>query len=145
MARMSSEIEALIRPLVDAINGTGAFNTFSSCEGHFDEPYAANACALRSSASVCFTIKEGVTESSVEEFFRHILTARVGTTGTSESSLTISKVYAPRYAGAPELRHFYAFEIRPLNADSERENRRRTVDEAIREISQRVRDYWIIK
>src|ERR1700693_5264825 len=38
-----AEIEPGILPLVVALNSTGLFETFSSCEGHFGEPLQCNA------------------------------------------------------------------------------------------------------
>jgi hypothetical protein len=61
----ANEIETRIKPLVDALNGTGLIRTFSSCEGHYgpDEQTLVD----RNHAYVRFLPAAGVAAGRVEE------------------------------------------------------------------------------
>jgi len=132
------EIEPRIRPLVEALNGTGLFTTFSSCEGHFE---AGDDLAGKGRAAVCFHALKDVTEARVEEFFTEILAAYLNSLGEWGAGLSVMKIYVPNAERAVPLEYFYAFEIRPFNPRASSEAKRKAVDDLIREISRRVRDH----
>jgi hypothetical protein len=122
-------IEPRIRPLIDALNGTGLVQTFTSCEGHFeDDPQAR--CPARERATVGFFLLEGVEEGRLARLFGAVLAGHRLRGGT-DVELTITKHYVAALdeADVPEV--FFDFTIRPLDSGSSSDAKRRATDRCL--------------
>ncbi len=122
-------IEPRIRPLVEALNGTGLVQTFTSCEGHFGDGPPARWPGTEQ-ANVGFFLREGVPESRLSRLFGAVL-ADDRLRGADGVELTIAKHYAAALEGtdAPEV--FFDFTIRPSDLGTARDVKRRLTDRGL--------------
>ena len=102
-------IEPNILPLVNAINDTKLFKTFSSCEGHFLEK--EQTIDDRNFADVRFELLSGVSLKRTEKFI-HDLIQEFGN-GVVLSYINAYKLYTPKMPR--QKGYVFVIEIHPLN------------------------------
>jgi len=131
-----------IIPLVDALNATGLFETFSSCEGHFPCPHnEPDNGSDYSTAFVLFRLTLGAREVDVEKFFLFIFheldrrELRFGCwIGTSKQFF-----HTP---DAEDLEPAYQIEIKPQSPCINDSEKRRSVDEGINALTDITTKYF---
>lgn len=125
------DVEAGIRPLVDALNMTGMVRTFSSCEGH----YAPEEQTLvdRNHAYVRFVPATDVSAGRVETLMAHLLTRYKARHGLIPVTLVGYKLYTPLDDEAVD--ETFVLELRPFNrfdpADRKRSDTNRAVGQVV--------------
>ena len=134
----AKNIELRILPLVKAINETGLFRTFSSCEGHFGHHDPDNFTDMEN-ANVSFDPVEGISEDRIESFFARVFADHRNSQTKWEATLSICKYYVPSEEGRLPIQYHYRFEIHPFNPYESNEEKRRHVDILIEEVTNNVR------
>ncbi len=130
-------IEPRIRPLVEALNGTGLVQTFTSCEGHFGDHQPARWPG-REQANVGFFLRRGVSECSVARLFGAVL-AEYRRRGGDGVDLTIAKHYVAALdeTDIPEV--FFDFTIRPSDLGAACDAKRDLTDRCLAIVTRAVK------
>lgn len=126
MKNKNPDIEPRILPLVTAINQTGLFITFSSCEGHF-EP-SQQTIDDRNRADVRFERKKGVSEKRANDFLYFLVNEYP--LGLIRAGLSVYKVYAP-FHPLNTADYVYVIQIEPYDRFDTPERKRAETDEGI--------------
>ena len=121
-----SVIEPRILPLVTAINQTGLFTTFSSCEGHF-EPNQ-QTIDDRNRADVRFDRRKRVSEQKADEFLHFLVNEYP--LGLIRAGLSVYKIYAPFHL-RNTADYVYVVQIEPYDRFDTPERKRAETDEGI--------------
>ena len=119
-------IEPGILPLVDAINQTGLFTTFSSCEGHFSP--GEQTTQDRNSADVRFERKKGISEKSANAFLYFLVNQYP--LGLIRAGLSVYKIYTP-FHPLNSADYVYVIQIAPYDRFDTPEHKRAETDEVI--------------
>lgn len=126
MENKNPDIEPRILPLVIAINQTGLFTTFSSCEGHF-EPNQ-QTIDDRNRADVRFERRKGVGEKRANDFLYFLVNEYP--LGLIRAGLSVYKIYAP-YHPLNTANYVYVIKIEPYDRFDTPERKRAETDEGI--------------
>jgi hypothetical protein len=126
MKNKISVIEPRILPLVTAINQTGLFTTFSSCEGHF-EPNQ-QTIDDRNQADVRFERKKGVSEKRADDFLYFLVNEYP--LGVIRAGLLVCKIYAP-FHPLNTANYVYVIQIEPYDRIDTPKRKRAETDEGI--------------
>ena len=126
MKKIKPFIEPRILPLVNAINQTGLFTTFSSCEGHF-EPNQ-QTIDDRNRADVRFERKKGVSEKIANDFLYFLVNEYP--LGLIRGGLSVYKIYAP-FHPLNTANYVYVIQIEPYDRFDTPERKRAETDEGI--------------
>jgi hypothetical protein len=121
-----SVIEPRILPLVTAINQTGLFTTFSSCEGHF-EPNQQTIDDL-DRADVRFERRKWVSEKRANDFLYFLVNKYP--LGLIRAGLSVYKIYAP-FHPLNTANYVYVIQIEPYDRFDTPERKRAETDEGI--------------
>ena len=126
MKNKISVIEPRILPLVTAINQTGLFTTFSSCEGHFE----TNQQTIddRNRADVRFERKKGVSEKRADDFLYFLVNEYP--LGVIRAGLLVCKIYAP-FHPLNTANYVYVIQIEPYDRIDTPKRKRAETDEGI--------------
>lgn len=129
-------IEEKIAPLVEALNNSGYFTTYSSCEGHFGlhDPHRFDD---REKAEVRFEPIDGIADTTIESFFAQVLTPFLNSSAEWKATFDISKKYIPNPDA--DIEYDYVFTIKPFNPYESNDKKRKHVDSLIKEITESVR------
>jgi len=119
-------IEPSILPLVNAINQTGLFTTFSSCEGHFSP--GEQTIDDRNSADVRFERKKGVSEKSANAFLYFLVNHYP--LGLIRAGLSVYKIYTP-FHPLNTADYVYVIQIAAYDRFDTPEHKRAETDEGI--------------
>ncbi len=130
-------IEPRIRPLVDALNGTGLVQTFTSCEGHFGDRQPAG-WPDREQANVAFFLRKGVPEARLARLFGSVLAEHRRRAGDGVA-LTIAKHYAAALDGTDVPEVFFDFTIRPSDLGAARDEKRALTDRCLAIVTRAVK------
>jgi hypothetical protein len=122
-------IEPRIRPLVEALNGTGLVQTFTSCEGHFGDDEPAKWPG-RQQANVGFFLRKGVPEDRLTRLFGAVL-AEYRLRGGNGVELSIAKRYVAALDGTDVPEVFFEFTFRPPDLGSARGVKRQVTDRCL--------------
>ena len=126
MKNKISVIEPRILPLVTAINQTGLFTTFSSCEGHF-EPNQQTIDDL-DRADVRFERRKWVSEKRANDFLYFLVNEYP--LGVIRAGLSVYKVYAP-FHPLNTADYVYVIQIAPFDRFDTPQHMRAETDEGI--------------
>ena len=121
-----SVIEPRILPLVTAINQTGLFTTFSSCEGHF-EPNQ-QTINDRNRADVRFERRKGVSEKRANGFLYFLVNQYP--LGLIRAGLSVYKLYTP-FHPLNTADYVYVIQIAPFDRFDTPQHKRAETDEGI--------------
>ncbi|MGF7217696.1 hypothetical protein GGR92_003871 [Spirosoma lacussanchae] len=124
------EIEARIRPLVDALNATGLVQTFSSCEGHFSPE--EQTLVDRNQAEVRFIPASGIQQPQVESLLASVLIYFKQRHGLIPTTVTGFKLYTP--LDEVEVEETFVLQLRPFNRFDPPDHKRADTDRAIKQI-----------
>jgi len=126
MKKTKPFIEPRILPLVNAINQTGLFTTFSSCEGHFrpDEQTIDD----RNRADVRFERKKGISEKKANAFLYFLVNQYP--LGLIRAGLSVYKIYTP-FHPLNSANYVYVIQIAPYDRFDTPEHKRAETDEGI--------------
>lgn len=114
-----NDIEYQILPLVDAINSTGMFQTFSSCGGHFtkigkNDIYADFGCAeVKEYPNVKFRAARGISNDDADNFLTRLSGVAKDIFFDPKCGVilfAVGKKYLPTNLGGP----YYILEFRPF-------------------------------
>ena len=119
-------IEPRILPLVTAINQTGLFTTFSSCEGHF-EPNQ-QTINDRNRADVRFERRKGVSEKRANGFLYFLVNQYP--LGLIRAGLSVYKIYTP-FHPLNTADYVYVIQIAPFDRFDTPQHKRAETDEGI--------------
>ena len=119
-------IEPRILPLVTAINQTGLFTTFSSCEGHF-EPNQ-QTIDDRNRADVRFDRRKRVSEQKADEFLHFLVNEYP--LGLIRAGLSVYKLYTP-FHPLNTADYVYVIQIAPFDRFDTAQHKRAETDEGI--------------
>jgi hypothetical protein len=119
-------IEPSILPLVNAINQTGLFTTFSSCEGHFSP--GEQTIDDRNSADVRFERKKGISEKSANTFLYFLVNQYP--LGLIRAGLSVYKIYTP-FHPLNTADYVYVIQIAAYDRFDTPEHKRAETDEGI--------------
>ena len=119
-------IEPRILPLVTAINQTGLFTTFSSCEGHF-EPNQ-QTINDRNRADVRFERRKGVSEKRANGFLYFLVNQYP--LGLIRAGLSVYKIYTP-FHPLNTADYVYVIQIAPFDRFDTPQHKRVETDEGI--------------
>lgn len=128
-------IEPGIQPLVNAINYTCLFKTFSSCEGHFE----ANDQTIddRTKAAVRFELLKKSSLKNAEQFIHYVI-EEFGN-GILPCCLRAYKLYVPK---VPGQKHFvFVIEIIPVNRFNSPGIKRQITDRGIKRTVRIIKRY----
>lgn len=130
MEKPTDEIEAGIRPLVDALNATGFVQTFSSCQGH----YAPDEQKLpdRNRAEVRFIPAPGVSRDRVEALLAFVLTRFKRAHGLIPVTVSGYKLYTP--IDDETVEETFVLDIRPFNRFDPPGHQRADTDRAVEQL-----------
>lgn len=130
MNHYSDDIEAGIRPLVDALNATGLVRTFASCEGH----YAPSEQKLpdRNRAEVRFVPAAGRAIGEVEALLAFLLTRFKTAHGLIPVTVAGYKQYTPLDEDTVE--ETFVVELRPFNRFDPPDRQRSDTDRAVEQL-----------
>jgi hypothetical protein len=133
-----NSIEPRIRALVDALNGTGLVQTFTSCEGHYGYRGPPGDFTIREQASVGFFLGRGVSEQEVVRFFGKVL-AGYHFHAVRGAVFEVAKRYVAPLDGtdAPEV--YFDFTIRPFDPHASNVAKRISTDRALAAIVRSVK------
>jgi len=126
MKKTKPFIEPRILPLVNAINQTGLFTTFSSCEGHFSP--GEQTTQDRNSADVRFERKKGVSEKSANAFLYFLVNQYP--IGLIRAGLSVYKIYTP-FHPLNSADYVYVIQIAPYDRFDTSQHKRAETDEGI--------------
>ena len=126
MKNKNPDIEPRILPLVTAINQTGLFTTFSSCEGHFEPKQ--QTIDDRNQADVRFERKKGVSEKRADDFLHFLVNEYP--LGLILAGLSVYKIYAP-FHPLNTANYVYVIQIEPYDRFDTPERKRAETDEGI--------------
>ena len=126
MINKNPYIEPSILPLVNAINQTGLFTTFSSCEGHF-RPHE-QTIDDRNHADVRFERKKGISEKSANAFLYFLVNQYP--LGLIRAGLSVYKIYTP-FHPLNTANYVYVIQIAPYDRFDTPERKRAETDEGI--------------
>jgi hypothetical protein len=132
------EIEPKIKPLVDALNATGILETFSSCEGHFNEYSEYND---KKKADVRFDTGENATEGQIEKFITFLITEFEEKHSFVPAHLSAYKLFAPNRDATLEPDFVYVIEIKPFKRSDSASEKRGYIDKAILQLTDIVNEY----
>lgn len=133
------EIEPKILPLVQAFNSTGLVNTFSSCEGHFDEISRFND---HNKADVRFDPEDNVSDYNIEKFISYIISRFSNLHSFSPVIATAHKLYAPLGPEEnKEIDYVYVLRLIPFDQGDSPDKKRRDIDKAIQDVAIIVKEY----
>ncbi|RYC70409.1 hypothetical protein EQG79_11180 [Spirosoma sordidisoli] len=124
------EIEARIRPLVDALNATGLVQTFSSCEGHFAPE--EQTLVDRNQAEVRFIPASGIQSPQVERLLASVLIRFKQSHGLVPTTVTGFKLFTP--LDEVEVEETFVLQLRPFNRFDSPNHKRADTDRAIQQI-----------
>ena len=126
MKNSNPYIEPSILPLVNAINQTGLFTTFSSCEGHFklDEQTIDD----RNRADVRFERKKGISEKRANAFLYFLVNQYP--LGLIRAGLSVYKIYTP-FHPLNSADYVYVIQIAPYDRFDTPAHIRAETDEGI--------------
>lgn len=118
-------IEPLILPLVNAINETGIFRTFSSCQGHFtpEEQTEQN----RNFADVRFDLVKGKRLAEAESFLYDLLNNYKN--GLIRAVISSYKLYIPSKS---KKSFVFVIKIHPFSCLDSPSKKRRETDQGIK-------------
>ena len=126
MKKIKPFIEPRILPLVNAINQTGLFTTFSSCEGHFRP--GEQTLDDRNRADVRFERRKWVSEKRANDFLYFLVNEYP--LGVIRAGLSVYKVYAP-FHSLNTADYVYVIQIEPYYRFDTPERKRAETDEGI--------------
>ncbi|MCA2856527.1 MAG: hypothetical protein IM449_16955 [Microcystis sp. M065S1] len=126
MKKTKPFIEPLILPLVNAINQTGLFTTFSSCEGHFAP--GEQTIDDRNRADVRFERRKGISEKRANDFLYFLVNQYP--LGLIRAGLSVCKIYAP-FHPLNTADFVYVIQIEPYDRFDTPEHKRAETDEGI--------------
>ena len=126
MKRTKPFIEPRILPLVNAINQTGLFTTFSSCEGHFAP--GEQTIDDRNRADVRFKRRKGISEKRANDFLYFLVNQYP--LGLIRAGLSVYKIYTP-FHPLNSADYVYVIQIAPYDRFDTPENKRVETDEGI--------------
>jgi hypothetical protein len=124
-------IEPGIRPLVEELNRTGIVQTFSSCEGHYDDPADAPG-RNRHRAEVRFLPAPGQTEAIIETWLSRLLVRFRAKHGLIPIQLIGYKLFTPTGDGL--LDTTFVLELRPFLARDPPAVQRADTDRAVQQL-----------
>ena len=126
MKKTKPFIEPLILPLVNAINQTGLFTTFSSCEGHFRP--GEQTIDDRNRADVRFERKKGISEKIANAFLYFLVNQYP--LGLIRAGLSVYKIYTP-FHPLNTADYVYVIQIAPYDRFDTPEHKRAETDEGV--------------
>jgi hypothetical protein len=126
MILYAPHIEYRILPLVNAINQTGLFTTFSSCEGHF-APWE-QTIDDRNRADVRFKRRKGISEKRANDFLYFLVNQYP--LGLIRAGLSVYKIYTP-FHPLNSADYAYVIQIEPYDRFDTSEHKRAETDEGI--------------
>jgi len=126
-----AKIEPRILPLVVALNSSGLFETFSSCEGHFGRREHRD----RQQAEIRMYALTGVAENVIEAFCHKVLLDFINSPTQWHSLLSIRKEYVALNEPPKPLTSYFVFEIKPFNARESPRKKREHVDTLLHEVT----------
>lgn len=126
MKKIKPFIEPRILPLVNAINQTGLFTIFSSCEGHFRP--GEQTLDDRNRADVRFERKKGVSEKSANAFLYFLVNQYP--LGLIRAGLSVYKLYTP-FHPLNTADYVYVIQIAPFDRFDTPQHMRAETDEGI--------------
>ncbi len=126
MKKTKPFIEPRILPLVNAINQTGLFTTFSSCEGHFSP--GEQTIDDRNRADVRFERKKGISEKIANAFLYFLVNQYP--LGLIRAGLSVYKIYT-LFHPLNNADYVYVIEIEPYNRFDPPECKRAETDEGV--------------
>ncbi len=131
-------IEPKILPLVEAINWTKLFRTFSSCQGHYGDD-EQDQYMDRNNADVRFDPLEGTTLEMTEHFITYLMTEFDKRHSFAPIILTGYKLYAPDN----DYRSSFVFviELKPFDREKKPIQKRNDTDKAILQAAAIVKEY----
>lgn len=130
-------IEPGIRPLVDALEGTGLVHTFTSCEGHYGYRAPSGDPVDRDRANVGFFLREGVREEELVRLFGDVL-HELDSHGPRDAALTVAKRYVAALDAADGPEVFFEFTVRPSSPGASDRAKRDVTDRALAAITRAV-------
>jgi hypothetical protein len=119
-------IEPSILPLVNAINQTGLFTTFSSCEGHYRT--GEQTIDDRNRADVRFERKKGISQKSANAFLYFLV--NLYPLGLIRAGLSVYKIYTP-FHPLNTADYVYVIQIEPYDRFDTPEHKRAETEEGI--------------
>lgn len=136
MKKTKPFIEPRILPLVNAINQTGLFITFSSCEGHFrpDEQTIDD----RNHADVRFERKKAISEKKANAFLYFLVNQYP--LGLIRAGLSVFKIYTPLHP-LNTANYVYVIQITPFDRFDTPEHKRAETDEGIKMLLNIIHQY----
>jgi hypothetical protein len=126
MILYAPHIEYRILSLVNAINQTGLFTTFSSCEGHF-APWE-QTIDDRNRADVRFKRRKGISEKRANDFLYFLVNQYP--LGLIRAGLSVYKIYTP-FHPLNSADYVYVIQITPYDRFDTPEHKRAETDEGI--------------
>ncbi len=126
MKKTKPFIEHRILPLVKAINQTGLFTTFSSCDGHFRP--GEQTIDDRNRADVRFERKKGISEKKANAFLYFLVNHYP--LGLIRAGLSVYKIYAP-FHPLNTADYVYVIQITPYDRFDTPKHKRAETDEGI--------------
>ena len=126
MILYAPHIEYRILPLVNAINQTGLFTTFSSCEGHFAP--GEQTIDDRNRADVRFKRRKGISEKRANDFIYFLVNQYP--LGLIRAGLSVYKIYTP-FHPLNSADYAYVIQIEPYDRFDTPEHKRVETDEGI--------------
>jgi hypothetical protein len=132
-----SKVEKKILPLVKAINNTGIFHTFSSCEGHYED--ADQELMDRNHADVRFERLNGTTLKETEHFITFLMSEFNKIHGFTPITLYGEKLYAPQYEYKPN--YVFVITLEPFDRFDTPKKKRKDTDKAILQAADVVKAY----
>jgi hypothetical protein len=126
MILYAPHIEYRILSLVNAINQTGLFTTFSSCEGHFAP--GEQTIDDRNRADVRFKRRKGISEKRANDFLYFLVNQYP--LGLIRAGLSVYKIYTP-FHPLNSADYVYVIQITPYDRFDTPEHKRAETDEGI--------------
>jgi hypothetical protein len=126
MILYAPHIEYRILSLVNAINQTGLFTTFSSCEGHFAP--GEQTIDDRNRADVRFKRRKGISEKRANDFLYFLVNQYP--LGLIRAGLSVYKIYTP-FHPLNTADYVYVIQIAPYDRFDTPEHKRVETDEGI--------------
>ena len=126
MILYAPHIEYRILSLVNAINQTGLFTTFSSCEGHFAP--GEQTIDDRNRADVRFKRRKGISEKRANDFIYFLVNQYP--LGLIRAGLSVYKIYTP-FHPLNTADYVYVIQIAAYDRFDTPEHKRAETDEGI--------------
>ena len=136
MKKTKPFIESRILPLVKAINQTGLFTTFSSCEGHFAP--GEQTIDDRNRADVRFKRRKGISEKRANDFLYFLVNQYP--LGLIRAGLSVYKIYTP-FHPLNSADYVYVIQITPFDRFDTPEHKRAETDEGIKMLLNIIHQY----